>query len=372
MRHIHLDIVNDIAGFTVTNVERGNYFLLLQRAIVTSDQPEFHRYIKQLGNIFLNKAGVATDAVYRFLAVAHEDLGGDIYINDFPVLIEAMAKRDIDKDERVALTDIADIRRQRFPEVEIAPADRVIYCFKVNWKFGLFFDLTRQLDVEAMELDLGRLYRLLSFQHVYESLESGAQFEEMKKDGWFPVIEIAAHEYNVLVQCYQNRFNFENRIDEVVRSFDKQRIARITGKWWRKQVFDEKRDILQAGVNAFLSGDKEGNINCIKTLLGEVEGIMRHQYLSATGKGKKVTVQQLLTYVLEKGRNKSGSDYSLFLPARFFEYLRDVTFAQFDLEADRVDLSRHTSSHGVAKAEAYTRAKALQVILIVDQLYFYI
>jgi len=371
MIHLRLAKVEDVAGFSVTNVEKGNYFWLLVKGSITSDQPEFHTYIEQFESVLLNKAGVLPNSVYQFLAVIHEDLSSDLYINDFMVEIELMAKRDIQKAEHVALTDIADIRKLRFPEISVAPTDRVIYCFKGNWKFGLFFDLTRELNVDQMELDLGQLFRLLAFQHVYESLESESQFEAMKKDGWFPFIEIAGHEYKILLRCYENKFNFESQIDEIVKSFDQKRIEKITSKWWRKQIFAEKKDTLQAGVNAFLRGDKEGNISCIKTLLSEAEGIMRIQYLRDTGRGKNTRVQELLTYIVEIGRKKSGSNYSLFLPAKFFEYLRDVTFAQFDLEADKVDLSRHSSSHGVAKPESYTGAKALQAILILDQLYFY-
>lgn len=372
MTHLRLAKVEDIAGFTVTNVKQGNYFWALVRGTITSDQPEFHRYIEQLESVLLNKAGVLPNSVYQFLAVIHEDLSSDLYINDFKVVIEAMAKRDIQKSEHVTLTDIADIRRLRFLEISVIPTDRLVFCFKVSWKFGLFFDLTRELNVDEMELDSGRLFRLLAFQHVYESLENEPQFEAMERDGWFPFIEIAGHEYKILLRCYEDKFDFESQIEQIIRSFDQNRIEKIVGRWWRKQVFQEKRDILQAGVNAFLRGDKEDNISCIKTLLSEAEGIMRLQYLKDAGKGKSVKVQELLTYILEKGRKKSGSDSSLFLPAKFFEYLRDVIFAQFDLEADQVSLSRHSSSHGVAKTESYTSARALQAILIIDQLYFYI
>ena len=103
-----------------------------------------------------------------------------------------------------------------------------------------------------------------------------------------------------------------------------------------------------------------------------MEGIIRLQYFRDTGKGKKVRLQDLLTHLVEKGKTKSGSDYSLFLPLPFLNYLKDIVFADFDLETGQVDLSRHSSSHGVAKAEAYTKTKALQAILVLDQIYFYI
>ncbi|MFC1941201.1 hypothetical protein ACFLWL_02180 [Chloroflexota bacterium] len=368
--HFHLDVVQDIGGFSLTNVEKGHYFWLLTRATTNSDEPEFYKYIEQLSNPLFNKVGIFPDAVYQFLILIHKDLSADLYINDFLIAVELMIKRDVKKFEVIKNIDIADIRRVKFPNIEIVKTDKVIYCFKVYWKFGLFFDLNRELDTEAMALILGTLYRYLSFQYVYEVLESETQFEEMIKDGWFPFIEIIGGEYKSLSEAYQNKFHFEDTIDKIVGNFDKERIGKITNKWWRNQIFEEKKDILQAGINAFLRGDNEGYINCIKNLLTEAEGIIRLQYLRDTG--KSVGVKKLLPYLLGKGRIKSISDYSLLLPLPFFNYLDDVVFSNFDLETGQVDLSRHSSSHGVAKAEAYTRIKALQAILVLDQIYFYI
>ncbi|MBN2410828.1 hypothetical protein JXQ31_03985, partial [candidate division KSB1 bacterium] len=76
--------------------------------------------------------------------------------------------------------------------------------------------------------------------------------------------------------------------------------------------------------------------------------------------------------VIEKGRIKADSDLSLFFPEAFFKYLSESIFPQFDIEKDNITLSRHTSSHGVAKAEDYNQERALQMILILDQIFFYI
>lgn len=370
--HFHLDKAQDIDvdGFSPTNVEKGHYFWLLTRATTTSDDSEFYKYIKQLSNPFFNRVGILPNAVYQFLILIHNDLSADLYINDFPVAIEIMAKRDMKIREAVTQGDIADIRRLRFPNIKIVKTDKVIYCSKVAWKFGLFFDLGRELDIDAMELDLGTSYRNLSFQYVYEVLENEMRFEEMLKDGWFPFIEIIGGEYTSLSEAYQNKFHFEEGIDKIVSVFDKARINKVTNKWWKNKVFKDKRDILQAGISAFLRGGNEGYINCINTLLPQVEGIIRLQYFSDTG--KSVGVKKLLPYLLEKGRIKSASDYSLLLPLPFFNYLNDIVFHNFDLETGQVDLSRHSSSHGVAKAEAYTKIEALQAILVLDQIYFYI
>ncbi len=286
-----------------------------------------------------------------------------------------LAKRDLKAGEAVLKDDIADIRGVRFRDIEIKDTDKLICCLKVGWKFALFFDFhpEARLNISEMTRLLGNLYRYLTFQEVYKVLETESSFQEMMKEGWFPFIEIIASDYKALSSAYMDmdKFDFENRISKVVKTFDRTRVDKITSRWWTRKAFSDKKPILQAGINAFLRDDNEGYINCIKTLLTEAEGIIRLQYLQDTSKGKSVKTSELLEYVVEKGKARSGSDYSLLLPLPFFNYLKDVVFKSFDLESGDIDLSRHSSSHGVAKVEDYTKMKAVQTILILDQLYFY-
>ncbi len=374
MSKIHLDKIQNLAGFAAKNVKKGKTAKLIVRASLISDEQEFYTYTDQISNLFLNKCKISIDTVFRFLVVIHRDLSADLYINNFPVAIEITAKSDIRKGQVVRKEDIADIRRLKFPDIKIVPTDKIIYCFKIGWKFALFFDLDPQhnLDIDKMSLSLGELYRYLYFQHVYNVLESQVQFEEMMKDGWFPFIEIIANEYKSLTEAYQNKFGFQNKIHEVVNNFNKVRIEKIAKKWWSNQIFKDKQPILEAGINAYIRGADDDFINCIKTLLPEIEGIIRFLYLDETGRGKKVRLQTLLQYIAKKGKIKSGSDYSLFLSLPFLSYLQNVVFANFNLEAGQVVLSRHSSSHGVANASDYTKIRALQTILILDQIYFYI
>jgi len=372
--HFHLDTVDDIAGFPLVNVKQGNYFWLLTSASIISDQPEFRKYIAQLSNPYFNKVGIFPNAVYQFLILLHCDRSADLYVNDFPVEIELMAKYDFRKSSVITLKDIADIRRLKFANIEIVDTDRVIYCFKVGWKFGLFFNLDYDgiQAVDDLALTLGKLYRRLSFQDVYEVMENGTHFEQMKKDGWFPFIELIGGDYEALSEAYQDRSDLENRIERTIRSFDEARVHRITSRWWRQQVFQDKKEILQAGINAFLRNDNEGNINCIKNLLSEVDGIITVQHFKDTGESKGIHKHELLQHLIEKGKVKSGSDDSLLLALPFLMYLNDVVFSCFDLKTGQIGLSRHSSSHGVADADVYTRARALQALLVLDQICFYL
>jgi hypothetical protein len=382
----HFDKIEDFVGFSISNAKAGESVKILYRAIMTSDNPDFYRYIDELSKIYLNRFKVLTDQVYRFLVIIHDDLSADVYVNDFPVSIEIIAKRAFEKGSLLMKSDIANIRKLRFDGIEFLETDKVICCFKVGWRFGLYFDLAPRKDVtdqrglvkgekfnvEEMMLSLGSLYRYLLFYNIYKVFESESVFEEMLKDGWFPFIDTIGKEYEELIRIYQSRFSIEERIRELVNKFDKNRIEKITDKWWDSEIFASKKTLIQAGISAYLQDSIEGNINCIKNLCTEIEGVLREVYGKETGRRNNVFSKDFIPHIIAKGLEKSAHDYSLFFPKPFWEYLEKVFFVKFDIETGKVDLSRHTASHGVAREDQYTKPRALQVILILDQICFYI
>lgn len=372
LNRIHFSTVENMVGFAVETAQSGEMAKIQTRGSLVSDSPLFYTYIDQISGIFLKT--VLVGHVFQFLVLIHEKLSADLYLNDLPVKVLMMTKRDIKKGEVVTTNDIADIQQLSFEGINIKDTDKVIYCFKVGWKFALFFDLDREdpLNVPAMEAELGALHRYLSFQYVYDILESKPHFELLLKDGWFPFIEILASEFKELSQAYKNLPDPQARVQEIVAKFNERRIGRIVNKWWSKELFSEKRAILESGIQSYLSDDAKGFIACIKILLTEIEGIIRLHYFKETGKGKDVHIPDLINHVFDKGRSKTGSEASLFFPRDFLYYLKEAIFPQFDLEKGNIALSRHTSSHGVAKVEDYSKIRAVQVILILDQLYFYI
>src|SRR3990167_1177694 len=97
----HFDNVQDLAGFAAENVKGGETVKVLTRASLTSDDPEFYQYSESISNIFLNKKRIQIDNVYQFLVILHQDLSADLYVNDFGVLVEIKAKRDIKAGEIV-------------------------------------------------------------------------------------------------------------------------------------------------------------------------------------------------------------------------------------------------------------------------------
>jgi hypothetical protein len=87
--------------------------------------------------------------------------------------------------------------------------------------------------------------------------------------------------------------------------------------------------------------------------------------------GKKPQFKELMDYIKQKAETKFNAVSSLGFPNEFYEYLEKTVFKNFDIATGKLDLSRHTTAHGYANPDDFNKAKALQAILILDQIYFY-
>jgi len=192
----------------------------------------------------------------------------------------------------------------------------------------------------------------------------------MSKDGWFPFIQLLGSDYDLLFEIYENKFDFENRIQKFVNGFTKDRIEKFIQYWWENSIFSEKKSILEAGIKGYAENTAEGFITCIKTIYSEIYGILTIFYFYKYQKAGKI--RDLIQEIKNEVVIKTASDLSLLLPKNFGDYLENVFFKNFNLETDELDLSRHSVDHGLAKVEDYNKMKALQGILILDQLSFYL
>ncbi|MDE0634919.1 MAG: hypothetical protein OXI43_03580 [Candidatus Poribacteria bacterium] len=376
---LNKDKVEHIAGF-LHSVTSNNQCKITVTEGLTSDEPKFYRYIEQISNTYFNSTELIANVnnIHSFLILIHNDLSADIYINDFIVETQVRLKRNLESFEPGTLimkSDITDIYDLSFPNIEIQDSDSIICCLKVGWKFLLYFDFLSQdriSNITTRQKTLARLYRYLSFEEVFRTLESKDYFKGMISDGWFPFVEILSKDYKNLTLNHQNEKSVsENEVKALLDRFDESRIKRMTDKWWEQPLFQEKQELIQAGIDAFLGGTKSDYINCIKTLYSEIEGIMRSLYLEDSGERTR-HIQKLIDRLIEVGERKVEDDQSLLLPQYFSSYLVENIFKEFDPETGEVDLSRHTALHGVALVEDYKQARALQALLTLDQIYFYL
>lgn len=363
-----------VDGFAVSNAYAGEHAQILVRASLTSDEPLFHGFMKGIENVIghhADKLGVAINFNYvsGFLLIVHADETADFFCNDVGVVAEMISKRDVAKGEVIFKSDIADIRRLRVANVVFQPKDKIIFCFKVGWKFGLFFDLgrERELDIDRMELELGSLFRRLEYEEAYKATADETLMKKLATAGWFPFQEIVSDGFDGVLAAYRDDFDIDGREQMLLATFDDTRIARIAERWWRHPILSPRRTILEPALTAFKANDP---VSCVKNLITEIEGIIRDAHLSELGTSAKIP--SLLEYAIERGVKKSGSDATLFFPREFLLYLKNSTFAPFDPLNPSVSISRNSASHGAACSAAYTRIRALQSILTVDQLAFFL
>jgi len=330
--HTRLQRVQPMAGFAAADMPPKTFGWILTRAFVCSDDPEFYLYCDQISKMYLTTYFI--DNICNYLILIHGDLSTDVYVN-FPLQAKMMTKREVNAGEPIYQNDIADIAEIRFPGIDIQENDSVVFCFKKGWKFGLFFDFNpadrkSTLDIEHLSHDLGSYYRYLSFQELYSILENKPLFETMFADGWFPFIQLLGGDFEQLAKCYEYKSNFPRNVDTFLNTFGKDRIKAFVNRWWGNQIFERKREILEAGIDAYLSETQAGYITCVKTLYSEIEGIVRIRYVAE--KGKDPNFKELIDFVKEKAEGKFGPRESLGFPDVFYHYLKETIFQNFDLK----------------------------------------
>lgn len=369
--HIKYDKIEKPCDLFVADMPLGYYGWAMCKGFVHSDQREFYKFVSKFSDIYLR--GFLIDYISSFLVLHHKDLSADVYVNNLPLKIKIMPKSALCSGEAVMSKDIADIDELIFDGIEIKEDDCIAFCFKKGWKFGLYFDLLPDgkksfLNLDDLYHELGKHYKYLMFQETYAVLENESQFSQMFADGWFPFIQLLAGEFEQLVIFYKDKDKFASSINAFLNSFDEKRIMSFVNNWWRNPIFKEKQQIVESGIKSYLQSNYIGSI---KTLYSEIEGIIRIGYTRELKK-TKISFTDLKQYVHQKAKEKFVSLDSLGFPDVFFRYIDEVIFKDFNLQTGDVDLSRHSTLHGVANAKDYTKEKALQAILTLDQMYHYL
>ena len=358
--HYQIDKVARPYGFSTVSVAAGEYYWRLTRAFVNSDQGDFYKYIDQLYGQFVG-ARFLVNQVDTFLVLIHQDSSADVYINNqVGTLARVLAKGDLRETQLVTIADIADVVDLRFDGIDIQKDDSVIYCFRSRWKFGLFFDFEAsqedgRLDVDRLYKDLASHYKYLLFQETYTAIQDETKFRELFDDGWFPFIQLLGGDYEKLSEIYQQTRNRKALLENFLETYDKGKIYSFVQYWWRKEGFVDKKDILLAGIEAYLTNSQTGYINCIKTLYSEIEGILRLAYYQEHQSDPGFA--QLKKYVEDKANNKFVSANSLAFPDLLYRYFNEVMFKNFVLAGQDIELSRHSASHGVAESSKNTKER---------------
>jgi hypothetical protein len=255
-----------------------------------------------------------------------------------------------------------------FPEkdIDINPknGDQLIWIHRVGFVFGLYFDMTRELDVGIAKREMGHLLQQILYFDVYKTLEPQS-IATLQKHGWFPFIQLLGDKYNILVEYFNK--NKTNYIESWCReTLTDEWVKEIASRWWMNEIFEAKKTPIEEGLNCFY---EKKYAAAISTLTPMIEGLINAFSIAKIGKGVKYAGEEIVTALIKQTIEKIDAN-SLLFPELFANYLRKY-FYQNTRGAESDIAVRHTVSHGRITNEAYTREAAIKIILIIDQILFH-
>jgi hypothetical protein len=360
-----------VSGIADGTIPPGEYGNIIVKKFTSSAEEKFARHYNNIVSLFLN--GNFGEQLNRLLVIIKPDFKAYVYTN-FPLSINIKASRDLKKGEVVRFGDFADLDNISFHDatIDLNPqlGDQIIWLFRYNWHFGLYFDFSRQSKPNDILSDMGHQYKRILYLDMFNFLSEEKYFKKLIDDGWFPFIRLLNGKFNNLISYYEEESKFGSYIQKIIDHFTADHIAKIMGRWWKNPVLKDKQEIIESAIEAYLTHKKSGFINCIKNLMTELEGIIRMACFYETG-NKNPSTKQIKEYIVESGKNNFKTLSSLGFTNEFMFYLNDSIFKGFDLE-NEIPSSRHAIAHGVATPDKYTQVRALQIILTIDQAFYFL
>ena len=277
--------VEDLAGLLMSSGAKGEQVNVLQKHFFTSCEDNHRHFFNELLGTVL---GPNLENLNKVLTVIREKKAY-IYKN-YPMVLESRLKEDVKAHRVVFENQVLDILGVKFRDavfnLDIKDGDKFLWLFRDGWSFGLYFDFSGKMKVDDLWGELGTCYRKIRYYSLYSFLSTENNFDRLLARGWFPFAQILGSEFDQLRWSLDHDDTKEITITEnnVIKSFTRERIDKFTGYWWRNEIFRKKRELLTAGINAYLRADADGIINCIKTLTSEIEGIIRLDYHRTKGK----------------------------------------------------------------------------------------
>ena len=369
-------IINEINvhGVSLNTAQPGEMVQLWSRFALTSDDRRFERIATELKGLISaklssQKINLNLNKYETILLVIKPNNIGLLWLDSAANCILVTVKTAMESGSIVYEDDICDVLGMDFPDVKIEANDRVISIIRIGWKFGVFLDgnLNGKFDREAMKKTLGWLYRTLKYKHLYELLSEKQEFDVMVSKGWFPFAEVSS-EIHGMFNHLHNDIEFGNQEKLLCGLFDRARLDRILARWLPNKILEEREVILREAFDSFV---EEKPVAVIKIILTEIEGIIRDKYNSVHN--NKASLKTLLEFTIKTAEQRLESEDTLMFTGQFLDYLKNCTFANFDPDGPKGNAnSRHAIGHGAAAAHTYTKIKALQAILTLDQIMFYL
>lgn len=202
---------------------------IMQEGFITSLQSDFDKIASNISQLFYSNKPI--NSINNYLIIIKKDNVAKIY-SEFPISIKSNAKRNIQERESITKEDIFDIVELKFKndiyEIEIENEDKIIFLFRVDWKFGLYFNFTKRINLNDLKNNLVYLYKRLFYYDLYTFVENKSYFDNLIKDGWFPFIRLIGSNFDKIMQYYKEEKKHNFQIDELINHFTKEKIESFT------------------------------------------------------------------------------------------------------------------------------------------------
>ncbi|ATG47654.1 hypothetical protein CEW89_08750 [Celeribacter ethanolicus] len=366
----------NLAGISAEAALPGQKVRLWTSMALTSDQDLFQKVIGNIADTIEHAARAvgeytSLNRAQTVLLVLHPDNSGELWVDSAAMCTYHSLKRPGPMAAGTVLfeNDIADVRGLWFPLVDVGPEDRILCIIREGWRFALYFDFNPDgdLEVEKAKRALGTLFRQMRYADRYASIAHEPTFKSMVVAGWFPFLELGDGEIGTLLATIKADLPLDRSEKDLISAFNDTRLERVFSRWMERAHLKERETILRPAINAFKNSEP---VTVIKIILSEIEGVMSDTYYEIHGE-RPYRSNRLPDFMIELAERRAGGKDTLFFPVEFGKYLKEYTYADFSPNDEGKAGSRHAVSHGRVAGNQYTMSRALQALLTLDQIAFY-
>ena len=382
-----------IIGFSIAGEE-------IKKGIYYSD----HLHYQDILHDCVEKYPMLKDAK-RWLLIMHENGQADLLINEeLPLAMSVQAKKQnkslgetIEFHKEIRNFHSIVFKRDQKDKIPLSNEDIFIgYIsltnFLIDIKGVLYFDFSDENAWESIENYFSEIPQKIQnciFKNTYELCQIYTQYDNISKlkpesrserDNhrlanltarldtlrcWFPFQRILGEEFEDLYNDITKSSNESLYLPylQIIEAFDNHRLDEMLSDWKKTDVLPHKQ--LEIGLKHYQDQDPFSSIH---VLIPYIEGIVRNTLDNELESIDQPTIREKISEGLQ-GLLHTTEDNRLYINA-FKSYLKHIWHSSFSNNELLCPITRNTVSHGTNKYEEFTMEKALQVILIVDQLSF--
>ena len=223
--------VAELAGISLNVARKGEMVKVLQSAFFSSYDDDHQHYFGQILGQFSSLGSTLSND----LLIVIRNKQARVHTS-FPLTVKIRSKGTIQRGSAVFKDQILDIEEVRFRddffEADIRDGDKIVWLFRVDWSFGLYFDLSGKSSTRELWKTLGQCYRSMHFHAVYAFFVDSTNPERLIDRGWFPFIQFSANEFSQLRYGIGDPSELDTVEAHIVQAFSADRIDQFSEGWW--------------------------------------------------------------------------------------------------------------------------------------------